>query len=798
MNTAIAVGFSATQNAIDKRPRGDISDGWEWFEKPLTDLVNTVHRGWAINPAKFTGTKRADENFVSARMVILDIDNGRTVKGEKIYEPTLSIDQARELEFIQQHCLYAYTSPSHKPDWHKYRLCFWLSEPIEDIALYKRIIRHVGALVPGADRAAMSGTNLFFGNTKAEDLIINPEATPIDVAAVMIELANEDAEAAKTLLGQRQKRSAYLSTSGGTTDPIDKAREYLSHIDPNRADTYGGWIAVGMALKTVSDSLFVDWVEWSSKHAGFVSEADCWSHWKGASFAKSDIDHEMAKLGKWSAEDGRPKAEKRDEVKGKPGKLAKKDNVIPHPSSEKLEQSRDLEQKISDAIAARDLLNEGYLELQEKITKEPMLAESLKPQARLTKEKIAAENAKIKSLERLYSNLRIETNRKQRLAASAKRDAEKDDRTSFRKDYETIHEVLGDRLRYTTLKMGVELDGELIDLEHTRPALSRLTGILDWHTSDDSVLNIVLDLAKQKSFCPIVEYLDQVGQLDVEHSFLDDLAYQIYGIEDPLQNQYLKHGLIGAAKRAYYPGCYFRYLIILYSANQHVGKSSSIKTLFSPAWTGEGQITMDDATSVMILNQSWVHEIPEIDKVFKGRHQSAMKSFVSQTEDLYRRPYGRNIICSPRKTVIWGTTNHNDFLVDETGNTRYLILELPEGVKVNFGFIEENRDRIWSAAVNGLGASVPVDLDEENARLTDERNREYLYEDPWLNRISDWLEDRPWATSDLIYSDALKLEIGKVGRSEGDRLAKIMRKLGWVYKGKKIDGKNKKAWVPVD
>jgi hypothetical protein len=171
----------------------------------------------------------------------------------------------------------------------------------------KRVIKYLGTIVPGSDPIATSGTNLFYGNTEARDLIVNPEAALIETADLFAEFAKLDELQAAQRAERVKQRTV---TSGSNTNkytPVESARYYLSFIDPNRASNYNFWIAIGMALKSVSDDLFVDWVDWSAREAGFKSDSDCMSHWGGVNFAKDDPAIALAKLGDWSLQDGRQK-----------------------------------------------------------------------------------------------------------------------------------------------------------------------------------------------------------------------------------------------------------------------------------------------------------------------------------------------------------------------------------------------------------------------------------------------------------------------------------------------------------
>ncbi len=57
-------------------------------------------------------------------------------------------------------------------------------------------------------------------------------------------------------------------------------------MSPSRADDYDEWLAVGMALQSVSDSLLADWDRWSSQSSKY-KPGDCDKKWK--SFKSSGV-----------------------------------------------------------------------------------------------------------------------------------------------------------------------------------------------------------------------------------------------------------------------------------------------------------------------------------------------------------------------------------------------------------------------------------------------------------------------------------------------------------------------------
>jgi hypothetical protein len=75
-------------------------------------------------------------------------------------------------------------------------------------------------------------------------------------------------------------------TSISTSPPSDRewssedwALSYLSALSPYRADDYDNWLAVGMALHSVNDSLLTEWDNWSRQSSKYQAD-ECEKKWK--------------------------------------------------------------------------------------------------------------------------------------------------------------------------------------------------------------------------------------------------------------------------------------------------------------------------------------------------------------------------------------------------------------------------------------------------------------------------------------------------------------------------------------
>ncbi len=240
--------FGTTANARNKEIKGDLSLGWRVVHGDIDDISKVVTSGAVVGHGCLSCDKRLDANFDFAEIVLVDVDNssflkdanGKAVLGEdgkgiKVYHEELTIAQALDNAFIREHCFYAYTSASHKEGWDKYRLGFLLPNRIKDKHLFKAVMHELKVLFPALDVAAMSVTNLLYGNTNAIEFIKNPDAKPLPES--LINKAKERIEAEKVKAEKQYKTFAFSDNSTDKENLIMSALFAVPVRIPN-AGTY--------------------------------------------------------------------------------------------------------------------------------------------------------------------------------------------------------------------------------------------------------------------------------------------------------------------------------------------------------------------------------------------------------------------------------------------------------------------------------------------------------------------------------------------------------------------------------
>lgn len=174
-------------------------------EGTLADVQQHIKAGHAICAGLLGGQWRSKANVIGSQWLLLDIDNsdvardpdGKPILDEngnsiKVYDRQLTIEEALAHPFIKKHCALIYTTASHRPDWHKFRLVFLLPEYVQGADTVEACTRFLMQQLPH-DPACKDASRVFYGSTEAEFPLVNPEATlPTEWVSEAIAIAQQE------------------------------------------------------------------------------------------------------------------------------------------------------------------------------------------------------------------------------------------------------------------------------------------------------------------------------------------------------------------------------------------------------------------------------------------------------------------------------------------------------------------------------------------------------------------------------------------------------------------------------
>lgn len=219
-----------------------------------------------------------------------------------------------------------------------------------------------------------------------------------------------------------------------------------------------------------------------------------------------------------------------------------------------------------------------------------------------------------------------------------------------------------------------------------------LNGSRAWSSYDDSALFSILqsdygmksrndyfdavkNVSMRNKFHPVRETLDAFKWGGVER--IRRLLPDYLGVEDTEYSyQVMRLIMLGAIERVYMPGCKFDYTLTLVGP-QGLGKSTFLRKLaLRDEWFNDSLDSLDTDKAAQSIMGSWIIELAELKSLARtAGGADSVKRFLTATQDKLRLPYERRTDVFLRQCVFCGTTNKSDFLQDETGNRRFLVVQ---------------------------------------------------------------------------------------------------------------------------
>jgi len=342
----------------------------------------------------------------------------------------------------------------------------------------------------------------------------------------------------------------------------------------------------------------------------------------------------------------------------------------------------------------------------------------------------------------------------------------------------------------------IELQGNDLDLMTTKLACEHGVFIPEMR-----IKSAIQYAAGKNKYCPIRRYLDSCSAHAIPHADWDRIGEIFLGNPNKLATLAMQRMMIGAVARAYNPGCSMSWLPILVGA-QGVGKSMFSRSLVPDKLFAEVSTPLETLMKEQYrLHVAWLLELPEIDHFFQSRNIENFKNLITTRCDEVRRPYASLPERLLRRFVMIGTTNRNQFLVDSTGNRRFVPLEIGAGFLIPWQQLAEERDMLWAAAIQAYRDGHSYEFNSGEIAQIAEYIQEFGDPDPWSEKIGSFVALKEEVTAADVLTQALDLDPRQQGRREARRVADVLQTLGWrrlnTSRKDKITGKTKsvRLWV---
>lgn len=264
-------------------------------------------------------------------------------------------------------------------------------------------------------------------------------------------------------------------------------------------------------------------------------------------------------------------------------------------------------------------------------------------------------------------------------------------------------------------------------------------------SNENKIFSAVHVVADRNKYNPFIEMLNSI-KYDGKN-YIEDLLPDYLGVKkNNYSTECLKLLMLAIISRAFVPGIKFDYVIILYG-EQGAGKSTFfLRLCCNDEWYLENLSGINDKkVAAELIQGKLIVEFNELLAMKGAAGIEAIKSFVSLKSDEYREAYARKPEKRNRQCVFVGTTNDCQFLIDKTGNRRFLPIEVKKHESNKNLFSNEpdvSNDFIqaWGEAYEIYkSGNFSLILSDQVAETAKKMQDMYMEEDVKLGIIQNWL-----------------------------------------------------------
>jgi hypothetical protein len=201
-----------------------------------------------------------------------------------------------------------------------------------------------------------------------------------------------------------------------------------------------------------------------------------------------------------------------------------------------------------------------------------------------------------------------------------------------------------------------------------------------------------------EKYDPFVHYFENLQKYEplTENDHIDKLCSYINTTDNERFKVQFRKMLVRCIACAIDPKVFNKQVFVFMGEKQNTGKSTLCRWLCPPELAEYiSEYVNHDKDGFIALTTNFIINLDELSNLTR-QEQNQFKSFVSMERVNMRPPYGRKAVMMIRRANFIGSTNNDEFLIDETGNVRWICFELES---INFEYKNDiDINRVWSQA----------------------------------------------------------------------------------------------------
>jgi predicted P-loop ATPase len=303
--------------------------------------------------------------------------------------------------------------------------------------------------------------------------------------------------------------------------------------------------------------------------------------------------------------------------------------------------------------------------------------------------------------------------------------------------------------------------------------------------SKDFVVEVLVEMARANRYSPFLRALENV--VWDQHDHIKDLFGTLTLTTEAAPHadwyyEYIRRWLIGVCAKVMNPGD--QNLVLTFKSKQGDGKSRWLKKLASvaPEIFGEDEVDTSNKDHVLRHINYIIWHIPEIDGSMRKADAAALKSYLTMSDIAVREAYARFDTVKNSCLSFVASVNGDEFLVDDSGSRRYLVMDLADlNPDHNVNIVQ-----VWAQAMHLFKSGERHWFDKNEITKINELNENFQTKN-YVDHLASQIQDGDdWLSAVEIFAHYL----GKPYPTQTDinKLQRLLNKRGFEKKRPSIKG----------
>lgn len=369
----------------------------------------------------------------------------------------------------------------------------------------------------------------------------------------------------------------------------------------------------------------------------------------------------------------------------------------------------------------------------------------------------------------------------------------------FDKTIDHVNEHLQSKIDANASNKAVQHWKPFKDTDYTRIRIElATTGFLP--IGRELVRDVIHNVAGLNRFDTAIEWLESL-EWDGTERVADFMSKYMGAEENAYARAVSRYMWAAMAGRVLEPGCKADAAPI-FVGEQYIGKSLAVASLV-PDHRFFTEIRFDDQEDNLSrkMRGKLVAEFAELRGLYTKDLES-IKAFVSRQYEEWVPKYMEFSTLYPRRLLFIGTSNKDEIFADETGNRRWFPVKV---TVASIEAIQKDRLQLWAEGMSMfLERGVHHYYDKANSLAADAREN-FMITDIWEDHIARWLisediegmkpENGEYVKIPDILHDVFSIDSRDMKKFDEMRVARILTKLGYEKRQKRINGIKCKVWI---